>query len=592
MPETSLDDLLLQNPNAPTNDEYALHFARRLYAPREERDEERLLLGLAEERREFEASDDEQVEWCGEASRGLLDAVLASNLLSSEARSEINAMMEDAAPTLERTKTIGHFRFQWTETSSDARDNTNETNIDATAAVLNDCWNRYVTDFRQPQADLVGGQRILDVDVYFDASLHGSTSSQTNRIFLNSQTVVNDACRRQTTSAHELFHRVEYTYGYVTGTAGQRWWVEALGSWSQEYYAPAIDDYISRVNGGLANPSLGLFDRSYDACHYWKYLGEQLAQRSSAVGTERRAIREVLDEYSTNGLNAKAASGSVTQNRLTRSFDLFFQDWTKANYLKDLVGSGAHYDYAEDETVTTSCGRTNGPYGHVAPDSDETIASNTFNWSSGTLTINAYGTRAHHFDIASSVTDLEIRFAGNAGGGAGIYSAHLIMIKDNRWRVIYNSVSATERSWQLTLTAGQYDRCLLVINGLMTGGAYEVTVNPCISGSWRDSYGYIWTLVQTGTTISGTVVTTGCGTYSVTGTVSGGGDIVLEATGACCDFTYRGSVVDCATASGEWTNDCGGQGTWSMTKIDPSEAFEALENEPEEYADDPATMRS
>ena len=257
--ETSLDDLLLQNPNAPTNDEYALHFARQLYAPREERDEERLLLGFAEGRREFEASDDEQVEWCGEASRGLLDAVLASNLLSSEARSEINAMMEDAAPSLERTKTIGHFRFQWTETSSDARDNTNETNVDATAAVLNDCWNHYVTDFRQPQADLIGGQRILDVEVYFDPSLHGSTSSHTNRIFLNSETVVNDDCRRQTTSAHELFHRVEYTYGYVTGTPGQRWWVEALGSWSQEYYAPAIDDYISRVNGGLANPSLGLF---------------------------------------------------------------------------------------------------------------------------------------------------------------------------------------------------------------------------------------------------------------------------------------------------------------------------------------------
>ena len=156
MSQTSLEELLLQNPNAPTNDEYALHFARQLYARREERDGERLVLAFAEETKEFDASDDEQVEWCGESTYGLLDAVLTSTLLSSEARAEINAMMEDAAPSLEQTKTIGHFRFRWTETSNDTRDNTNESNVDATAAVLNDCWDRYVTDFRQPQADLIG----------------------------------------------------------------------------------------------------------------------------------------------------------------------------------------------------------------------------------------------------------------------------------------------------------------------------------------------------------------------------------------------------------------------------------------------------
>ena len=98
MSQTSLEELLLQNPNAPTNDEYALHFARQLYARREERDGERLVLAFAEETKEFDASDDEQVEWCGESTYGLLDAVLASTLLSSEARAEINAMMEDAAP--------------------------------------------------------------------------------------------------------------------------------------------------------------------------------------------------------------------------------------------------------------------------------------------------------------------------------------------------------------------------------------------------------------------------------------------------------------------------------------------------------------
>ncbi len=355
-------------------------------------------------------------------------------------------MISDAAPALERDKTVGHFHFFWTEVSGNPNDNTNEANIDATAAVLNDCWNRYVADFRQPQADLVESQRIIDVQVYNDPGLHGSTSSHTNRIFLNSRTVVNDDCRRQTTSAHELFHRVEYSYGYVTGTPGQKWWVEALGSWSQEYYAPDIDDYISRVNAGLADPARGLLGRSYDACHYWKYLGEQLSRRSTAVGSEDQAIREVLDEYSSNGLDAKTASGTVTQNRISRPFDRFFQDWSKANYIKDLVNPFIRYEYTEDETVTTTGGRTYGPYRHVAPATDETITGNTFTWTSGPQTANAYGTRYHHFDIDPSVTEFEVRFEGNVGGGSGIYSLHLVMIKDNRWRVIYNTPSVTDRT--------------------------------------------------------------------------------------------------------------------------------------------------
>ena len=591
MPILTLDELLLQNPNAPTNDDYALDFAHRLYPLAAERALGRRAFAFAEGMTEFEASDDEQVDWCGEASRGLLDAVLASNLLSDSARDEIGTMISDAAPALEREKTIGHFHFSWTEVSGNPNDNTNETNIDATAAILNDCWDRYVADFRQPKAALIGGQRIIDVDVYDDPGLHGSTSSHSNRIFLNSRTVVNDDCRRQTTSAHELFHRVEYSYGYVTGTAGQRWWVEALGSWSQEYYAPAIDDYIARVNSGLAVPGKGLLARSYDACHYWKYLGEQLSKRSGPVGSEEQAVREVLDEYSTNGLDAKAASGTVTQNRIARPFNRFFQDWSKANYIKDLSNSGIRYDYDEDENVTMSCGRTYGPYRHVAPVTDETITGNSFTWNSGTQMANAYGTSYHNFDIDPSLTKLRMRFEGNVGGGSGFYSVHLIKIIGDRWHVIYNNPGVTERTWNLNLTAGQYDRCVLVVNGLDTGGAYEIGINPCMSGVWRDNYSFIWTLTQSGGAITGTVDTRSCGTYTVTGSITGS-DVILNASGSCCDFAFDGTIVDCASGSGNWTNDCGGTGTWSMTKIDPSEASDMLEEEAEEFADDPATGQS
>ena len=79
----------------------------------------------------------------------------------------------------------------------------------------------------------------------------------------------------------------------------------------------------------------------------------------------------------------------------------------------------------------------------------------------------------------------------------------------------------------LSFTAGRYDRCLLVVNGLATGGPYEVGVNSCLTGVWKDNFSYIWKLIQSGNTVSGTVDTTGCGIYTVTGTLTGT-DGVLE----------------------------------------------------------------
>jgi hypothetical protein len=586
----NLDEILKANPNAPTNDEYALIFARKLLPPVEERVEVSLDFGFSEGARSLLASEAEDFEWCGEYTLGLLEAVVASTLISDEAKKRINSIFDDSAPSLERQKTIGHFRFMWTETSPDARDNVTEADIDATGVALNDCWNRYAADFRQPKANLVGGQRIVDVHTYFHAGLYGSTSSMSNRIFLNSLYTVRDGCRRLTVSAHELFHRVQYAYGYITGTGGQTWWVEGTASWSQDYSYDNINDYGTRVNSGLSSPDTSLPGRSYDACHYWKYFGEQVDKRSTPVTSEEQALQELLSEYSTNGLDAKAASGTVTQSRVSRTFDQFFQDWSKANYIKDLDNPGTRYEYDEDEEVTTSCGRNYGPYKHVAPVVDETIASDTFSWTSSLQAVNAYGTDYLLFRIDPSVTRLSIRFEGNPSGGSGQFSGHLIMIKSNRWQVIYNKSLATEWTRNLSFAAGTYDRAVLVVNGLAVGGQYKVSVNACVSGIWQDNYNYIWTLVQSGSDISGTVRTRSCGTYTVTGTFSGT-KITLKASGRCCDFVYEGTVVDCEKASGEWTNDCGGKGLWDMSKTDALDAEAIFESEDLEIADEPATCR-
>ena len=97
-------------------------------------------------------------------------------------------------------------------------------NIKATAQVLNAAWDDFATNFKEPKHYTAGGKKLIDVRVYdLGTFLFGQTSSTWDHIELNSKQVVRDDCKRKTTPVHELFHRVQYSYDYVSGTGGMRW---------------------------------------------------------------------------------------------------------------------------------------------------------------------------------------------------------------------------------------------------------------------------------------------------------------------------------------------------------------------------------
>ena len=68
------------------------------------------------------------------------------------------------------------------------------------------------------------------------------TPSAWNHIDLNSQSVVSDECNRKMTPVHELFHRVQYSYGYESGAPNMQWVVEATASWAQKLCALDVGD--------------------------------------------------------------------------------------------------------------------------------------------------------------------------------------------------------------------------------------------------------------------------------------------------------------------------------------------------------------
>lgn len=86
-----------------------------------------------------------------------------------------------------------------------------------------------------------------------------------------------------------------------------------------------------------------------------------------------------------------------------------------------------------------------------------------------------------------------------------------------------------------------------------------------------DNFGYKWSLSITGPgQCAGKVDTGGCGVWDVTGTFDAVNIqlVARNSTGnTCCkQFTYTGKHTgkQGKTASGNWSNICGGSGTWSM----------------------------
>jgi hypothetical protein len=537
------------NPDVPRTDAAIIALAEKLYPPVRTRKPDAAPT-VVQECREYEV--------------GVLFAALQNPAISDQTRRQVDYILEAAAPPLPKTYTSGHFKFNYTDSDPDPDHNVTLAEIQATATRLNSYWNTYVANFKTPKNYISGGTEMVDVNVYYlGAGLYGETGSGWNHINLNSKLCVKDACKRRTTSAHELFHRVQYAYGYISGTASMKWIVEGTASWSQKYTNQTIRDYMGRMNQGLDAPDINLINtRSYNACHFWVYL-------QKLVGSWA-AIRDVWATYETNGNNAKAAVNTVTTTDLSKTFDQFAQAWVKTNYIKDLDNAATgNYDYAEDEVTQTSCGITYGPLNEV-PRATNAIADNT---TSFTLngSVSAYGADYYDFPLGADLTQLQVKVEGAAPGN---FSYHFIGVKSNRWRSIINKTSTY--TFTRTLTAGQWDKLALVVAGRSRGGNYTITVGaPCITGTWIDSYGKTWVLVQDGTSITGTRDATpvGCGLTNATGTYSEPNitlytDIVVS---GCCSVTWAGTVTDCNTISGTWTqtggaSGCSSSGSFSMTK--------------------------
>jgi hypothetical protein len=489
---------------------------------------------------------------------GVLFAALGNPAIYQSTRYTVDSIVAAAEPALPKTYTSGHFKFFYTDNDPDPKNNVTLAQIEAAAVSINASWDSYAANFKEPKHYLAGSDKMVDVKVFdLGPGLYGETSSAWDHINLNSRLTVRNFCKRKTTSAHELFHRVQYAYGYVSGTANMKWIVEGTAAWSQKFTNGAIRDYMTRMISGLDVPDRDLItERSYDAAHFWVYLQKRAGWS---------ALRDIWATYSTNGSDAKAAVNTVVSNKMGLTFDEYAGQWAQANYVKDASNPG-NFEYVEDEITATSCGITYGPLSHV-PRMTTNIAQDT-QWGKNSW-VKPYGTDYYELNLAPALTKIKIELDGE---DAGTFRYYILGIKNNTV-MSRAAITTPDYIYNKSLTAGQWDKIAVIVIGTSTGGTYTITVNnACFGGQWLDSYGNEYYLNQGPAIVTGWITSPYCTSWNVNGT-HGATDIQWTMSGSpnttsCCDWKISGTVDDaCAVINGSWVNlsaPCNGE-TGSIT---------------------------
>lgn len=304
-------------------------------------------------------------ETCGEHLEGTLFAALANPDIPHNIRRRVDWMLAASTPKLPLETVIGHFKFLYTTCDTNPDHNVTLAQVQQTAKVLNAAWDDYALNFKEPKHYLESGKKLVNVKVYYlGSSLYGSTSSYWDYMRLNSKRVVRNNCKRQTTPVHELFHRVQYVHGYITGTPGLKWAVEGTAAWSQKYRAKHVGDWMYRMDSGLKVPNKALFDRSYDAALLWVYLGRWIGEYSA----QRLLWQNYQAAVGLSKLPMTAALDRVLQSTMGRSVNhpWLVDQWAMANLLKETASASWTQTYEEQDMGRRCEGYRYGPLQDVA----------------------------------------------------------------------------------------------------------------------------------------------------------------------------------------------------------------------------------
>jgi len=243
-------------------------------------------------------------------ARLALRVLLAVSVLMAVCPASFGGHTDDGdMPAFENHYETDHFILKWTNLSKSSRDNIGDPQIiKDTGEYLEEALAKYTALF-QRNPYMPPGRDKIEV-VFWDIDGYGVSDPPDGPIQFSSVAWVKNEAIRKPTSAHELFHKLQYAYGYKTKWHPRKpyqWFTEGTAAWSEAF----VWGMVSRdckVDTLFKDTSMDLYEADYTAMPFWIYFvqGNQehpnnqlmvkFFEKCEQLRDERRALNEVIKE--------------------------------------------------------------------------------------------------------------------------------------------------------------------------------------------------------------------------------------------------------------------------------------------------------
>jgi len=214
-------------------------------------------------------------------------------------------------PRFENRLETEHFVLKWTNKSNHPPDNIKDPEITReTAEYLEQAWAKYTELFARCPYTAPGKYKIEVV--FRDMDCYGVADPPDGPIQLSAG-VWNDPKNngvRRSTSAHELFHKLQYAYGFKTKwnlEKPYRWFTEGTAAWAEVYVWGRVSR-AEKVDELFKDTSMDLHEAEDTAMPFWIYfvrgnhehpnnqLMRKFFEACERLQDENLALNEVIKE--------------------------------------------------------------------------------------------------------------------------------------------------------------------------------------------------------------------------------------------------------------------------------------------------------
>ena len=409
-------------------------------------------------------------EECGEDLYYRFFTGLANPGLSADDRARMEADMDADTPEFENSIETDHFILRWTNSSDLAADNIADADIiTETGEHLEAAWTRYNDVFGRAPYVPEGAAKI-DVN-FLDIAGFGVASPPDGPIQFDAQSWVNQPGIRKPTSAHELFHKLQYAFGYRTTwdpTDPYKWFSEGSASWAEVFMWQRVSGAY-KMTDLFDNPDTNLYDASYAALPFWMFFDTRQRDAAGDVplvdflsnyevsGDERAALAETIDEdWPVNNVYGQLDHFFALFSR-ERRIGAWRQTPTGGQPFATILGP-------DGATITPALALVDVPL----------ASGDTFE---GDGAVSGIGSEYHRF-VFQPDTDGQTVTISVTGVAGGNYSYYLVWEKAGAFTLAeFPFVATGDYSMTKPIALATADALVLIVSGRGAGGTYTVSAS-------------------------------------------------------------------------------------------------------------------